>query len=432
MTMYDIISLKRDGRELSKAQLDFWIKGVVNNTIPDYQSAAMLMAIYLNGMSKNETAEFTKCMAESGDIADLSSLGECTVDKHSSGGVGDKTTFIAAPIAASTGAVVAKMSGRGLGYTGGTVDKLESILGIKTAFSTKEFFDIAKRNNLVLAGQSGNLAPADKKLYALRDVIAAVDSIPLIASSIMSKKLAGGSKSIVLDIKVGSGAFMKTVEQAESLANAMIDIGKAFDRKVTAVLSNMDIPLGYTVGNALEVIEAAELLRSPKPCDLLEVSLALATEMIALSLNISIDDAKNRAEQALYSKAAFECFCNVVAAQGGDAEYLRDTSRFEKAAACVDVVLPDDGYITAMDTEKVGMCAVHLGAGRLTKDMVIDHAAGIRLYKKTGDKVTASERIATLYAKNNEICNLAKNEYLEAITVGGKPPKAPIVYKIIR
>lgn len=432
MTMYDIISSKRDGKELTKSQIGFWITGVVNDTIPDYQSAALLMAIYLNGMSKSETAELTRCMAYSGDIADLSVLGDNTVDKHSSGGVGDKTTFIAAPIAAAAEAVVAKMSGRGLGHTGGTVDKLESIPGIKTALSTEEFFNIAKRNNLVLAGQSGNLAPADKKLYALRDVIATVDCIPLIASSIMSKKIAGGSKSIVLDIKVGNGAFMKNIEQAEALANAMIDIGKACDRRVTAVLSNMNIPLGNNIGNALEVIEAAELLKEPKPCDLIEISLILAAEMIALSLNISIDDAKTKAEQALYSKAAFECLCNVITAQGGDSNCLKDISLFKKASAHIEVIAPDDGYITSMDTEKIGMCAVHLGAGRLTKETVIDYTAGIKLHKKTGDRVTAGESIATLYAKNDEICANVKNEYLKAISIGVEPIKTPMVYKIIR
>ena len=432
MTMYDIISLKRDGKELSPSQIKFWINGVVSGKIPDYQTSALLMAIYLNGMTAKETTVLTMEMAQSGDKADLSPLGDKTVDKHSSGGVGDKTTFIAAPIAAAAGAVVAKMSGRGLGHTGGTVDKLESIPNIKTALSTEEFLSIARSNNFVLAGQTGNFAPADKKIYALRDVTATVGSIPLIASSIMSKKIASGAKSIVLDVKVGSGAFMKSTCEAEELAKAMINIGKNCGRKVTAVLSNMDIPLGLAVGNSLELSEAAELLKNPVKCDLLEVSFTLASEMISLSLGVSVEEAKEKAKEVLTSGKAFQKLCDMVDFQGGDSEYLKNTELFKKASNSLDIRAQSNGYITNMNTEEIGICSVKLGAGRQSLDDKIDYSAGIKIYKKTGDKVNKGEVMATLYADDLSLCKSIEPDYLKAVEIGEKIQKPDTILKILR
>ncbi len=432
MEMYEIISKKRHGGQLDSLELSFWINGVVESSIPDYQSAALLMAICCNGMTDEETATLTRLMAESGEQLDLSPLGNATVDKHSSGGVGDKTTFLAAPIAAAAGATVAKMSGRGLGHTGGTIDKLESIKGFKTSISGEDFFSIAKKTGLVIAGQSGALAPADKQLYALRDVTATVDSIPLIAASILSKKLASGSKSIVLDVKVGSGAFLKQEEEAERLARTMIRIGKACGRNVTAVLSRMDDPLGYAVGNALEVIEAAELLKNPTSCELVTLSLTLASEMIASALECTPEVATERAKAALESGAAFEKLLQMVAAQGGNIDCLKNTALFPSAGAELTLCAETSGYISKIDSEAVGRCAVSLGAGRRVKEDTIDPAAGIRFYKKTGDAVTKGEPIATLYAKTRESCEQAAKDFLPAVLVGEKPTVPPVVIKVLR
>lgn len=432
MDMYEILAKKRDGGALTEAELGVWIDGVVRGTVPDYQTAALLMAICCNGMTDRETAILTRLMAESGDQMELSPLGSATVDKHSSGGVGDKTTFLAAPIAAACGATVAKMSGRGLGHTGGTIDKLESIPGLRTTLSGEEFFAIAAKTGLVLAGQSGQLAPADKQLYALRDVTATVPSIPLIASSIMSKKLAAGSRSIVLDVKVGTGAFLKTEQEAATLAKTMIAIGTACGRRVTAVLSRMDDPLGRAVGNALEVIEAAELLRHPVCSDLVELSLTLATEMLASSLQIPVAEAGQKAKDALYSGAAFQKLCEMVAAQGGDPTYLEHPDRFPAAGASLEVLAPQTGYLSAMDSEAIGSCAVLLGAGRRVKGESIDHAAGIYLHKKTGDRVTAGEKIATLYAADQTLCEKAMPTYLAALSFGEQPAATDVVIKVLR
>ncbi len=432
MTMYDILIHKREHQELTDAEISYFIDGILQKTIPDYQTAALLMAISIQGMTDRETAILTQKMAESGDIVDLSPLGPYTVDKHSSGGVGDKTTFLAAPIAAAAGSIVAKMSGRGLGHTGGTVDKLESVEGVKTDLSPEKFFTLAQKNGLVIAGQSENLAPADKILYALRDVTATVSSIPLIASSIMSKKLAGGSRSIVLDIKVGSGAFLKTKAEATALARQMISIGTASGRQVTAVLSNMDTPLGSTVGNALELWEAARLLHHPVSCDLLELSLALAAEMIALSQSISIEAATAKAKEALNSGAALRRLTALCEGQGGILPDLLADQPFRRAGALYDIRSPYDGYITAMNTEGIGLVSTALGAGRRTKTDKIDPAAGLQLHKKTGDAVKKGQPLVTLAAADISICKAAESAYLAALTFGETPPpSAPLILDIL-
>ncbi len=421
MRMYDIIKKKRDGFELTKEELEFFARGAADGSIPDYQLSALLMAIYFKGMNKRETADLTIAMAESGDTVDLSPLGAVTADKHSTGGVGDKTTLIVAPVVAACGVSVAKMSGRGLGHTGGTVDKLEAIPGYKTTLGREEFFDAVKKTGMSVIGQSGNLAPADKKLYALRDVTATVESIPLIASSIMSKKLAAGAECIVLDVKIGSGAFMKNEEQARTLAREMIDIGTAAGRKTAAVLSNMDIPLGTAVGNSLEVIEAIETLKGNGPNDLKELCLTLAANMLSLSGKGDFDACFAQAEAALDSGKALAAFKACVSAQGGNSDYIDNTDLFEKAKFSCEVLAEADGYIAAMDAQRIGTAACMLGAGRKTKEDSIDFAAGIEIKAKTGKKVYKGEILAVLYADDELLFESAKAEYAAAITVGTEP-----------
>lgn len=421
MRMYDIIKKKRDGFELTKDELEFFAKGAAEGFIPDYQLSALLMAIYFKGMSKRETADLTLAMAHSGDTVDLSDLGAVTADKHSTGGVGDKTTLIVAPIVASCGVSVAKMSGRGLGHTGGTVDKLESIPGYKTTLDRADFFDVVKKTGMSVIGQSGNLAPADKKLYALRDVTATVESIPLIASSIMSKKLAAGAECIVLDVKIGSGAFMKTDEQARALAREMIDIGSAAGRRTAAVLSNMDTPLGAAVGNSLEVIEAIETLKGGGPDDLKELCLTLAANMLVLAGKGDYEACFNLAQEILASGKAYETFKACVSAQGGNSDYIENTDLFEKAQFSCEVLAQTDGYITAMDAERIGTAACLLGAGRKTKEDSIDFAAGLEIKAKTGKKICKGETLAILYANDERLFDAAKTEYTAAIAIGNEP-----------
>ncbi|MBR3753997.1 MAG: pyrimidine-nucleoside phosphorylase [Clostridia bacterium] len=433
MRFYDIIKKKRDGFELTKEEIEFFAFGAADGSIPDYQLTAMLMAIFFKGMSKRETADLTLAMANSGDTVDLSPLGGITADKHSTGGVGDKTTLIVAPIVASCGVKVAKMSGRGLGHTGGTVDKLESIPGYKTTLTREEFFGVVEKSSMSVIGQSGNLAPADKKLYALRDVTATVDSIPLIASSIMSKKIAAGAACIVLDIKVGSGAFMKTPELAQSLAREMIDIGTAVGRKTAAVISNMDVPLGINVGNSLEVIEAVETLRGNGPEDLKELCICLAANMLVLSGKGSEEECTALARAALESGRAFETLKACVEAQGGDASYLDNIDKFPKAKYSFDIVAESDGYITKMDSERIGIAACMLGAGRKTANDTIDFAAGLKILKKTGGKVCKGDILATLYANDEALFASAAEEYTAAVTLGNSRPKVlPIIISTVR
>lgn len=433
MRMYDIIENKRDGKELTKEEINFFIKGYTDGIIPDYQASALCMAIYFNGMTEKETVILTNAMANSGDTVDLSMFGTYSVDKHSTGGVGDKTSLIVAPIVASLGGKVTKMSGRGLGHTGGTVDKLESIPGYKTTLTREEFISQIEKVGLAIIGQSGNLTPADKKLYALRDVTATVNSIPLIVSSIMSKKIAAGSHNIVLDVKCGSGAFMKTIEDAEILANEMVKIGKGCGRNISALITDMDRPLGSSVGNSLEVIEAVRVLKGDLDNDLKEVCTALASEMISLVYSLSPDEARLQVNETIKSGKALKKMKEWISAQGGDVNYISDTELFPKAKYSLDVFSSEDGYISAMDTEKIGLASVILGAGRASKEDSIDFSAGIEICKKTGDKITKGDKIATLFTNSENSLKEAENTYLSALQISSsKPEKKPLIYKIIR
>ena len=433
MRIYDIITKKKRAEELSDEEIKFVIREYTAGQIPDYQISALMMAIYFQGMNDRETATMTLAMANSGDVVDLSEFGSLTVGKHSTGGVGDKTTLVIAPIAASIGCKLAKMSGRGLGHTGGTVDKLESFAGYDTSLSPDAFFDQVRRVGISVIGQSGNFAPADKKLYALRDVTATVDSIPLITASIMSKKLAAGSHSIVLDVKYGSGGFMKTPADAESLARGMVEIGKRCGRNMCALITNMDIPLGYAIGNSLEVIEALEVLSGRGPEDLRTVCVALATEMVMLSLGMSEADARDAVIDAIESGKAKEKFCEWIEAQGGDSAAAKDISLFPKAKYVYEVKSENTGYISAMDAEKIGVASVVLGAGRLTKDDVIDHSAGIVLTLKRPDKVNKGDTLARLYTNNEAKIKDAERILLDAITVSDERPcDEALIYKTVR
>ncbi len=433
MRMYDIIRKKRDREVLSDEEIAFFIKGYTEGAIPDYQASALCMAILLNGMSDHETAVLTDCMARSGDMLDLSRYGDKTVDKHSTGGVGDKTSLVVGPIAAALGATVAKMSGRALGHTGGTLDKLESIPGYVTGLTEDEFFKVVDKSGMAIIGQTGNLTPADKKLYALRDVTATVDSIPLIVSSIMSKKLAAGSKNIVLDVKCGSGAFMKTIEDAEKLAQNMVEIGRRCGRNMTALITDMDKPLGKAVGNALEVKEAIEVLRGNEKGDLYEVCAALASEMIALVKKIPAEKAEKQVVRAIEDGSAYKKMIEWVAAQGGDPRYIEDPSLFPVPAFSKPVYSPKSGYISRMDAEKVGTTEVLLGAGRLTKSDGIDHTAGLYIEKKTGDRVKKGELLCTLYTGDEKRLADAEKCYLSGISFSSAAPApVPLIYKIIR
>lgn len=433
MRMYDIIENKRDGKELTSEEINFFIKGYTDGTIPDYQASALCMAIYFNGMTEKETVTLTNAMANSGDTVDLSMFGTYSVDKHSTGGVGDKTSLIVAPIVASLGGKVTKMSGRGLGHTGGTVDKLESIPGYKTTLTREEFISQVEKVGLAIIGQSGNLTPADKKLYALRDVTATVNSIPLITSSIMSKKIAAGSHNIVLDVKCGSGAFMKTIEDAEILANEMVKIGKGCGRNISALITDMDRPLGSAVGNSLEVIEAVKVLKGELDNDLKEVCTALAAEMISLVYSLSPDEARLQVNDAINSGKALKKMKEWISAQGGDVNYISDTELFPKAKYSLDVVSSEVGYVSAMDTEKIGLASVILGAGRSSKEDRIDFSAGIEIYKKTGDKITKGNKIATLFTNSENSLKEAEKVYLSALQISSsKPEDKPLIYKIVR
>lgn len=433
MRIYDIISRKRDGFELTDEEIHFFIEGYVKGEIQDYHAAALLMAIYLRGMNDRETVTLTLEMARSGDMLDLSEIDGITADKHSTGGVGDKTTLIVTPIVASLGVKVAKMSGRGLGHTGGTVDKLESIEGFNTSLEPQEFIDTVKKTGICVIGQTGNLAPADKKLYALRDATATVGCMPLIASSIMSKKLAAGSQCIVLDVKYGSGAFMKTPEEAEKLSEKMVSIGTSAGRKVAAVISDMDTPLGRNIGNTLEIIEAVETLKGRGSEDLREVSLCLATNIIALSRGITTEEARNICEKALSDGSAYEKFKEFIACQGGNIDVIIDTDKLPKADTVYNITARCDGYISKMDAEKIGSSSVILGAGRVNKEDSIDFSAGIILHKKTGDKVSKGDILAELHTNDKSKIPSAEALFLEALCFSDeKPEEKPLVYKVIR
>lgn len=402
MNVYEIIDKKKRGLELNQTEIEYLINGYVNNEIPDYQISAWLMAVYFQGMTDRELLALTNCMTKSGEIVDLSSIMGVKVDKHSTGGVGDKVTLVVAPIVAACGGKVAKMSGRGLGFTGGTIDKLEAIPGLKTALAEEDFFNMVSEIGLAVMGQSADIAPADKKLYALRDVTATVDSIPLIASSIMSKKLAAGSDKIVLDVTVGSGAFMKDKENAVQLAEKMVAIGNGAGKKTVAILTNMDVPLGKMVGNNLEVVEAIETLKGRGPEDLIAVVVEIASTMLYLAQIGTKEECMKKVKRVIADGSALEKLKLMVERQGGDGSYIENPDQFEKAIYQHEIIANNSGYIGKMNTEECGKAAVLLGAGREVKDDPIDMTAGIQFNKKTGDAVKQGDIVAIAYSSSKE------------------------------
>ncbi|HOV78777.1 MAG TPA: pyrimidine-nucleoside phosphorylase [Bacillota bacterium] len=430
MLMYDIIMKKREGGELTGDEIEFFVKGYTEGAIPDYQASALLMAIYFRGLNRRETADLTMAMCNSGRRADLSAIRGIKVDKHSTGGVGDKTTLVLAPLIAAAGVPVAKMSGRGLGHTGGTVDKLESIPGFRAVMDPAEFTEQVRRVGVAVVAQTGNLAPADKKLYALRDVTATVDSMPLIASSIMSKKIAAGADAIVLDVKAGSGAFMKDEESAFRLAETMVEIGNRVGRRTVALVTGMDQPLGRAVGNALEVREAVAALKGGGPQDLLEICLALGAAMLLLAgRTVSVEEGRRILTELLESGMALEKFEEFVAAQGGDPRVTREEGLLPAAAISEDLPAPRSGYIGAVRAGLIGRAAMLLGAGREKKESEIDLSVGIVLNKKIGDRVLAGESLAVLHANSPERLAKAREIALQAYTVGDqKPEPKPLIY----
>ena len=418
MRMYDVILKKRQGIELTDSELQWLIHGYVAGDIPDYQMSAFLMAVIFKGMTPKELGAFTMAMAHSGDMVDLSAIKGIKVDKHSTGGVGDKTTLVIASLVAACGGVVAKMSGRGLGHTGGTIDKMESIPGLRTELSEEEFRNQVNNIGVAVIGQSSNIAPADKKIYALRDVTATVDSIPLIASSIMSKKLASGADAILLDVKVGSGAFMKTIDDARLLAQAMVDIGNANGRIVKAVITDMDRPLGQAIGNALEIAEVIQTLKGRGPQDLTHECLVMATHLLVMSEKGDYDNCYSMVQTALQNGAGLAKLRELIVAQGGKGQVVDDTSLLGSARFTYDIRASKAGYIAHMNTEDCGIASVLLGAGRIVKDGPVDMTAGIVMHKKTGDAVVAGDVLATLYANDESLFEGAEKAYVQALTIG--------------
>lgn len=418
MRMYDVILKKRQGIELTDSELQWLIHGYVAGDIPDYQISAFLMAVIFKGMTPKELGAFTMAMAHSGDMVDLSAIKGIKVDKHSTGGVGDKTTLVIASLVAACGGVVAKMSGRGLGHTGGTIDKMESIPGLRTELSEEEFRNQVNNIGVAVIGQSSNIAPADKKIYALRDVTATVDSIPLIASSIMSKKLASGADAILLDVKVGSGAFMKTIDDARLLAQAMVDIGNANGRLVKAVITDMDRPLGQAIGNALEIAEVIQTLKGRGPQDLTHECLVMATHLLVMSEKGDYDNCYSMVQTALQNGAGLAKLRELIVAQGGKGQVVDDTSLLGSARFTYDIRASKAGYIAHMNTEDCGIASVMLGAGRIVKDGPIDMTAGIVMHKKTGDAVVTGDVLATLYANDESLFEGAEKAYVQALTIG--------------
>lgn len=418
MRMYDIILKKRQGKELTKEEINYFIKGYTEGEIPDYQVSALLMAIFFKKMTIQETCDLTEAMIGSGETLNLDEIDGIKVDKHSTGGVGDKTTLVLAPLVASCGVKVAKMSGRGLGYTGGTIDKLESIEGFSVNLTKEEFIDNVNKINIALVSQSGNLVMADKKIYALRDTTATVDNISLIASSVMSKKIASGADAIVLDVKAGDGAFMKTTEEAQKLADIMIEIGNRLGRKTVAVISDMNQPLGYAVGNSLEVIEAINTLKGNGPSDLLELTLVLGSKMLVLA-----DKAQNEVEARkllitnIKNGKGIKKLEEFVSAQGGNVEYIKNPDIFPKSKYIIEVKAKKSGIITKINTEQVGIIAMKLGAGRVTKESKIDLSVGIVFNKKLDDNVSEGEILALIHANDLEKGESAKEELKKQILI---------------
>lgn len=428
MRAYDIIKRKRDGFALTDEEINFFISGYVSGDIPDYQAAALCMAIFFKGMTDEETAALTFAVRDSGEKLHFENIKGLRVDKHSTGGVGDKTSLIVAPVVAALGVKVAKMSGRGLGHTGGTIDKLESIDGFKVDLPIAEFERIVNEIGIAIVGQNAELAPADKKLYALRDVTATVDSMPLIASSIMGKKLAADDDCIVLDVKTGSGSFMKTVEDSLALAGLMVNIGKRAGKKMLALITDMDIPLGKAIGNSLEVKEAIEVLNGNGPADLTEVCVALASNMLYLAEKGSMSECESAVRRVMSDGTALSVLKKMVVAQGGNGALIDNPSLFKTAAFSHEVKAVKDGFIVRVDTEGYGIASLLLGAGRNTKEDKIDYSAGIILNKKTGDAVKKGDVIATLYADNRDLFAESERKFLQSTIIGDeKPVLRPLV-----
>jgi len=430
--MVDIIEKKRDNQELTTSEINFMVENYTNGNIPDYQMSAMLMAIYFNGMTEKERADLTMAMVHSGETIDLIDIAGIKVDKHSTGGVGDTTTLVLGPLVAAVGVPVAKMSGRGLGHTGGTIDKLESIDGFTVEIPKEKFIELVNKNNIAVIGQTGNLTPADKKLYALRDVTATVDSIPLIASSIMSKKIAAGADAIVLDVKTGAGAFMKTTEEAEQLAQAMVNIGNNVGRNTMAIISDMSQPLGLAIGNALEVKEAIDTLQGNGPEDLTELCLTLGSFMVLLAKKASsIEEARSMLQEVIANGKALEVFKTFLASQGGDASVVDDPSKLPYAQYRIELPAKESGYVQELIADEIGTAAMMLGAGRATKESIIDLAVGIVLNKKVGDEVKVGESLLTIHSNSEDIENVKELLY-RSIRISSEKMEAPtLIYKHI-
>ncbi len=432
MRMYDLIQKKRDGNALTDAEIRWFIEGYSKGEIPDYQVSALCMAIYFRGMTLEETTALTFAVRDSGERLDFSDIHGLRVDKHSTGGVGDKTSLVVAPIVASCGVKVAKMSGRGLGHTGGTIDKLEAIAGFRTDIPVDEFKKIVNEVGIAIVGQNATLAPADKLLYALRDVTATVDSLPLIVSSIMGKKLAADDDCIVLDVKTGSGSFMKTLEKSRELAEWMVEIGKRAGKRMRALITDMGTPLGYAIGNSLEVIEAIETLQGKGPDDLTELCIVLSAHILTLAEKGNYEECEKLARDAISSGAGLQTLATMVKAQGGDPEWIFDVGKFPKAAYSRTVAAPEDGYVFSVDTEGYGVASLLLGAGRNTKEDVINPAAGIYLKAKLGDFVKAGDPIAVLYTGDEARFAAAEKRLLQATVLSDvAPEKLPLVLDVV-
>ena len=434
MKMVDIISKKRAGMEISTEEINFFVENYTKGNIPDYQVSALLMAICFQKMNMRETSDLTMAMVNSGDVLDLSNIDGIKVDKHSTGGVGDTTTLVLTPMVAALGIPVAKMSGRGLGHTGGTIDKLESFTGFSVEISEEKFMDNVNKNKIAIMGQTADLAPADKKLYALRDVTATVENISLISSSIMSKKIAAGADAIVLDVKIGDGAFMKSFEDAKELAEAMVSIGKNVNRKTIAVISDMDQPLGFAVGNALEVKEAIDTLNGVGPKDLLELCLTLGSNMVVLAKKAeTVEEAREMLIKVIEDKSALKKLKEFITSQGGDSNQVDNTELLPKAKYVVEVKSEIDGYVSRIDSQHIGLIAMELGAGRATKEDKIDLAVGIVLNKKRGDKVSKDETLAYIHANNEGKIEKATKDIIESYHITRDDTEAvPLIYGIVR
>ncbi|MCJ1784606.1 pyrimidine-nucleoside phosphorylase [Mammaliicoccus sciuri] len=431
MRMVDVIVKKRDGKELTKEEIEFFVKGYTSGDIPDYQASSLAMAIYFQDMTDEERANLTMAMVESGDQIDLSEIEGIKVDKHSTGGVGDTTTLVLAPLVAALDVPVAKMSGRGLGHTGGTIDKLEAVEGFHVEISEQEFIDLVNKDKVAVIGQTGNLTPADKKLYGLRDVTGTVNSIPLIASSIMSKKIAAGADAIVLDVKTGAGAFMKTIEDSELLAHAMVKIGNNVGRNTMAIISDMSQPLGRAIGNGLEVKEAIETLKGEGPEDLTELVLTLGSQMVVLAKKAeTLDEAREKLLEVIQNGKALEKFKVFLENQGGDGSVVDDVTKLPQAQYTFEVKAETSGYVSHIVADEIGVASMLLGAGRATKDDIIDLAVGLVLNKKVGDKVEAGESLVTIYANQEDVKDV-EAKILENITISDEQVKPTLIHKVI-